>query len=153
MKIDATDIRILEALQENGRMTISELCERAGLSSSPAHRRQKLLEEAGIIDRYVAVVDPSKVGLPMQVYVFLSFGEHSEAFLSEIEKTLMRCPQVLECILLAGAEDFMIHTICRDLEDFEDFMRTRIRNLKGVTKIRTSFRLRSVGNGRRVRFS
>ncbi|EPX85219.1 Lrp/AsnC family transcriptional regulator [Salipiger mucosus] len=153
MKPDATDLRILEALQDNGRMTIAELSERVGLSPSPAHRRQKLLEEAGVIDRYVAVVNPAKVGLPMQAYIFLSLDHHSEQFLSGIEADLMRCPQVLECILLAGEDDFMIHVICEGLEDFENFLKTRVRNIEGVTRIRTSFRLRSLGNGRRVRFS
>lgn len=134
-------------------MTIAELAERVGLSPSPAHRRQKMLEDAGIIERYVAVVDPAKVGLPMQAYVFLSLGRHSETFLAGIEAQLMRCPQVVECVLLAGQEDFMVHTICRDLEDFENFLRTHIRDIEGVSAIRTSFRLRSVGDGRRIRFS
>lgn len=153
IKLDAIDMRILEALQDNGRMTVNELSERVGLSPSPAHRRQKMLEDRGVIKGYVAVVDPVKIGLPMQAYVFLGLSNHSEAFISSIEARLGRCPQVLECHLLAGEEDFMIHVMTRDLEDLEYFLKTKVRDIEGLKSIRTCFRLRSSGNGRKIRFS
>jgi Lrp/AsnC family leucine-responsive transcriptional regulator len=151
IKLDAIDVRILEALQEDGRMTIAELAERVGLSTSPAHRRQKLLEESCVIKRYAAVIDAALIGLPMRAYTFISFSEHTEAFLSAVEQTLARCPQVVECHLLAGQDDFMIHTLTRDLEELEAFLKTKIRPIEGIRSIRTSFSLRSVGSGSRVR--
>lgn len=153
VKIDAVDFRILDALQDDGRMTVNQLAERVGLSPSPVHRRQKMLEEAGVIRKYVAVVDPARVGLPIQAFIFLGLSNHSEAFISGIEAKLSRCQQVLECHLLAGEEDFMVHVVTRDLDDFEFFLKTKIRDIEGLKSIRTCFRLRSSGNGRRIRFS
>lgn len=134
-------------------MTIAELADRVGLSASPAHRRQKLLEESGVIKKYVAVVDTARIGLPLRSFVFISFSEHSETFLSSVEESLSKCPQVLECHLIAGQEDFMVHTLTRDLEELENFLKTKIRTIAGVRSLRTSFCLRSAGNPHRVRFS
>ncbi|WCK80087.1 Lrp/AsnC family transcriptional regulator [Agrobacterium fabrum] len=152
MSFDSIDYKILDALQGDGRMTVADLAEKVGLSASPAHRRQKLLEEGGIIEKYVAVVDPAKVGRPMQAYIFLGLEKHNEKVLADIEAKLMACFQVMECVLLAGEQDFMIHVACRDLADFEEFLRNHVRGIDGVREIRSSFRLRSMGDSRRVRF-
>ena len=88
MELDRQDLAILNHLQENGRATAQDLSEAAHLSPSPSHRRQKLLEEAGIITRYVALLDQDKVGLPVNVFVSVKLDIHTDAALRTFERAV-----------------------------------------------------------------
>ena len=115
--LDAIDRRLLMALQENGRLTATELAERVGLTTSPCLRRLRLLEEAGIIRGYTAVIDQNKVGLPVSVFVSIKLERQREEALVRFEEAVRGCPEVLECYLMTGPRDYLLRVVARDLAD------------------------------------
>src|SRR5689334_1140847 len=132
MELDRLDLAILEALQQNGRATAAELGEAAGLSPSPTHRRQKLLEEAGIIQRYVAVLDQDRVGLPINVFVSVRLADHTDDTLRGFERAVEACPEVMEMYEMSGAADFLLRVVAADIASYEAFLRGRLAKIPGV---------------------
>jgi Lrp/AsnC family leucine-responsive transcriptional regulator len=108
MELDRLDLAILDHLQANGRATAQELGEAAHLSPSPSHRRQKLLEEAGVITRYVALLDQNKVGLPVNVFVTVKLANHADETLRGFERAVEACPEVMEMYEMTGASDYLM---------------------------------------------
>lgn len=144
MRLDRTDLAILDHLQGDGRATTVELSEAVGLSPSPCHRRQKLLEQAGIIQRYVALLDQERVGLPVNVFVTVELqGQTSEA-LGAFEQAIVACPEVMECYVMTGTSDFLLRVVAADLGAYEAFLRTRLTRMPGVRTIRSAFALKRV---------
>ena len=114
MELDRLDLAILDHLQRTGRATAQDLGAAANLSPSPAHRRQKLLEEAGIIQRYVALLDQEKVGLPVNVFVTVKLANHQAETLRGFERAIEACPEVMEMYEMSGATDFLLRVVaCR----------------------------------------
>ena len=105
MRLDRIDFTILEHLQREGRATSAELADVAGLSASPALRRQKLLEEDGIIRRYVALLDQDRVGLPVSVFVSVRLQAQTDEHLQAFEQAVADLPEVMECYVMSGASD------------------------------------------------
>lgn len=144
MPIDAMDRRILRVLQRRGRIPNNELAEEVGLSPSPCLRRVRNMEEAGIITRYAAVVDPGKVGMGMTVFARVYLTGQSEeivdAFIAEIEKL----PQVVECHLMAGDYDFLLRVVAEDLEGYRHFQTRRLASIRGVGSIKTDIPMQKI---------
>jgi len=145
MKLDRTDKRILKELQANGRISNQELADRVGLSPSPCLRRVKQLEENGIIEGYVGMVNASKLGLKMMALIQIRMDRHTPERFDEIEKTLRGYPQVMECILITGqTADYQVKVIVKDMEEYQDFLLNKITPLPGVSDVHSSFVLRQV---------
>lgn len=145
MELDRTDKRILKELQANGRISNQELADRVGLSPSPCLRRVKQLEEEGIIEGYVGMVNASKLGLKMMALIQIRMDRHTPERFDEIEKTLRDYPQVLECILITGqTADYQVKVIVKDMEEYQDFLLNKITPLPGVSDVHSSFVLRQV---------
>jgi DNA-binding Lrp family transcriptional regulator len=144
MELDRIDVAILDHLQRDGRATTVDLSERVGLSPSPCHRRQKILEEAGIIRSYVALLDQERVGLPVNVFVTVELATHSEDNLLRFEAAVGDCPEVMECYEMTGTSDYLLRVVCADLVSYEQFMRSRLARIEGVRAIRTAFALKRV---------
>ena len=145
MKLDRTDKRILKELQANGRISNQELADRVGLSPSPCLRRVKQLEENGIIEGYVGMVNASKLGLKMMALIQIRMDRHTPERFDEIEKTLRDYPQVMECILITGqTADYQVKVIVKDMEEYQDFLLNKITPLPGVSDVHSSFVLRQV---------
>ncbi|HTW29733.1 MAG TPA: Lrp/AsnC family transcriptional regulator [Acetobacteraceae bacterium] len=144
MRLDRADIAILERLQRDGRATAVELGEAAGLSASPCHRRQKLLEEAGIITRYVALLDQERVGLPVTVFVSVALAAQGADQLAAFERALADCPEVMECYEMTGSSDYLLRVVAPDLARFESFLRTRLTRMPAVQGVRSAFALKRV---------
>lgn len=142
--LDAIDRRILAHLQENGRLTATELAERVGLTTSPCLRRLKLLEEAGIIRGYTALLDQKKVGLPVSVFVSIKLERQIEDALGKFEAAVKRCPEVLECYLMTGPRDYLLRVVARDLADYERFVKETLTRIEGIANIESSFALGQV---------
>src|SRR5690606_25880055 len=106
--LDDIDRRLLAALQENGRLTATELAERVGLTVSPCLRRLRLLEEAGVIRGYTALLDQKKVGLPVSVFVSIKLERQSEEAMRAFEESIRSWPEVLECYLMTGPRDYLL---------------------------------------------
>ena len=144
MRLDRIDMAILDHLQRDGRATSGELAEAAGLSASPAHRRQKLLEEGGIIGRYVALLDQDQVGLPVNVFVSVKLSAQTEDHLAAFEQAIADCPEIMECYVMSGASDYLLRVVAADLGAYEEFLRTRLTRMPGVQGVTSAFALKRV---------
>lgn len=143
-KIDAIDRRIIAAVQHDGRITINELASAVGLSPSPCARRVKLLEEAGIIKGYTAIIDQKKVGLPISAFASIKLERQREEDLDRFAQAVTRWPEVADCYLMTGPRDYLMRIVARDLEDYERFLKDKLTRLDGVASIETSFALGQV---------
>lgn len=144
IKLDRIDRRILELLQEDGRQPNNELAERVGLSPSPCLRRVKALEETGVISRYVALVDPASVDLPVNIFVSVSLDRQVEERIDAFEAAVMDRPEVLECYLMTGDADYLLRVVVPDLASYERFLKEHLTRVPGVASIRSSFALKQV---------
>jgi Lrp/AsnC family transcriptional regulator, leucine-responsive regulatory protein len=142
--LDATDRRILAALQKEGRITNAELSERVNLSPSACHRRVQMLEEAGFIAGYVALLDARLMGKPTTVFVEITLQSQAEDLLDAFEREVARVPDILECHLMAGTADYLIKIMAEDTEDFARIHRRHLSRLPGVRQMQSSFALRTV---------
>lgn len=144
MELDRLDIAILEHLQTHGRATTLELSEAVALSPSPCHRRQKLLEEAGVIRGYVAVLDQEKVGLPVNAFVTVKLATHSDDTLAGFERAIAACAEVMEMYEMTGARDYLMRVVAADLASFESFLRHVVMRIPGVQSVESAMALKRV---------
>ena len=142
--LDAIDRKIVTALQQDGRQSIAELAERVGLSPSPCHRRVGLLEAAGVIERYVAVINQRAVGLPVSVFVSIKLASQKEEELTAFARAIRDWPEVLECYLMTGPRDYLLRVVVEDLESYERFLKRKLTRLEGIASIESSFALEQV---------
>jgi Lrp/AsnC family leucine-responsive transcriptional regulator len=144
LMFDATDRRILAVLQKEGRITNADLSERVNLSPSACHRRVQQLEEAGYIDKYVALLNTRKMGKPTTVFVEITLQSQAEDLLDAFEREVARVPDILECHLMAGTADYLLKIMAEDTEDFARIHRQHLSRLPGVRQMQSSFALRTV---------
>ena len=144
MKLDRTDRTILAELQRDGRLTNRELAEKVHLSESACLRRVGSLEEAGVIDRYAALVSQTKVGLPGNVFVSITLNRQEQADLAAFEEAVRRVPEVMECYLMTGQQDYLLRVVVTDPADFERLHSQHLTRLPGVARVQSSFALRTV---------
>ncbi|MBK8008790.1 MAG: Lrp/AsnC family transcriptional regulator [Rhizobiales bacterium] len=142
--IDPTDRKILALLQQDGRSSVTTIAEKVGLSVSPCLRRIKLLEEAGVISRYVAVLNQREVGLPVSVFVSIKLESQKEQALEKFGKAVGKWPEVLECYLMTGPRDYLLRVVVADLEAYEAFLTQKLTRLDGIASIESSFALGQV---------
>ncbi len=147
MKLDKLDRKILRSLQEDGRISNSDLAEHVGLSASACLRRVRTLEAEGIIEKYVALLNPKKLGKCMSVFVEISLGSQSEEALSTFEKAVDRSTEIMECHLMGGDADYILRVMADDPVDFERIHRDHLTRLPGVVRMRSSFAIRSTKQG------
>jgi Lrp/AsnC family leucine-responsive transcriptional regulator len=143
-EIDSTDRAILAALGADGRMSNVALAERVHLSPSACLRRLRRLEQSGVIDRYAAVIDPASIGKSTSVFVDISLSSQREDLLDAFEAAVTEVPGVMSCHLMAGDADYVVQILCADVADYERIHRTYLSRLPGVTRLRSSFALRTV---------
>lgn len=143
-ELDATDRRILAALQREGRISNADLSERIHLSPSACFRRVKRLEAEGVIRDYAALLNPRAVGRGATVFVEVTLTGQSEEILDAFEKAVTQVPDVLECHLMAGAADYLIKVAARDSDDYARIHRQHLTRLPGVAQMHSSFALRTV---------
>lgn len=142
--LDPIDRKILATLQRDGRMSLADLAQQVGLSPSPCLRRVRMLEEAGVISRYVAMVDQQAVGLPVSVFVSIKLESQREEALTKFGKSIERWPEVLECYLMTGPRDYLLRVVVADLAAYERFLKQKLTRLTGIASIESSFALEQV---------
>ncbi len=140
-RLDAIDRKILAVLQEDGRISLSDLAARVALSPSPCLRRIRRLERDGVIARYVAVVDQAKVGLPVSVFVSIKLDSQRVEALERFRKAIGKWPEVLECYLMTGPRDYLLRIVVADLAAYEQFLKQKLTRIDGVSSIESSFAL------------
>ena len=143
--LDRFDRRILELLQQEGRLSNQDLADRIGLSPSPCLRRVRSLEERGFIAGYRAMVDARKLGLTLMALVHISMDRHTPERFANFEAKIRALPEVLECLLITGQQaDYQLKAVVRDMEAYQDLLLNRITRIEGVTGVHSSFVLRRV---------
>lgn len=136
-KLDRIDRRILQALQRNGRLQNTELAQEVGLSPSPCLRRVRLLEEAGVIERYVAVLNPAKVGMGMTLFTRVWLTAQDADTIERFIDAVHRLPQVLECYIMLGDSDAMLRVVVKDLDDYRRFQTAHLTRANGIRNVKT----------------
>lgn len=141
---DAIDRSMITTLLADGRITNHQLAECVGLSPAACHRRHKLLEERGVISGYRAVVDRDRIGLSQNVFVHITLRSQGSDELQAFEEAIASVKNVVECHLMTGDYDFLLHVVARDTADYERLHREVLTKLPGVSRLRSSFSLRPV---------
>ncbi|MEN8197827.1 MAG: Lrp/AsnC family transcriptional regulator [Pseudomonadota bacterium] len=144
MDLDATDRKILNLLQHDGRMTNAQLAEQVNLSPSACHRRVSRLEEEGVIAGYAMLVNQEAIGLGTSVIVEVSLDSQAEEFLNNFENAVRNVPAVMECYLMAGDADYVVRVAVADVADYERIHKEYLSRLPHVARIRSIFVMRTV---------
>jgi Lrp/AsnC family transcriptional regulator, leucine-responsive regulatory protein len=142
--LDAIDMRILRELQKDGRLTVVQLAERVGLSTSPCLRRLKRLERDGIVEGYRAVVSRRAVGLALTVFVGIKVGKHSQENAAALQAALEALPEVVACHMVSGEADFLAEVVVADLAAYERLLTEHLLTLPMVEGIRSNFAMRPI---------
>jgi DNA-binding Lrp family transcriptional regulator len=150
MNLDRFDRAILQVLQTDGRISNTELAQRVGLSESACLRRVRALEESGLIERYAAILNQQKAGLPVNVFVNITLDRQDEQDLRKFEEAVRKIPEVMECYLMTGEYDYTLRVVVADTADFERVHSKHLTRLPGVARVHSSFALRTVQKAREL---
>jgi Lrp/AsnC family transcriptional regulator len=133
--MDAIDRKILAVVQEDASLSVAEIGQRVGLSSTPCWKRIQRLEADGVILRRVALIDPDKIGLGITVFVSIETGDHSQDWLKKFAETVGAMPEVMEFYRMAGDVDYMLRVVVVDIAGYDTFYKKLIATvpLKNVT--------------------
>ncbi|HDR8856508.1 TPA: Lrp/AsnC family transcriptional regulator [Burkholderia territorii] len=144
IKLDAIDRRILRALQRNSNQTNAQLAEEVGLSPTPCLRRVHLLEEQGVIDAYVALLNPAAVELRFMAFVRVTLERQDKTTVERFAREMEQAPEVLECHLMAGSYDYLLRVIAKDLDDYQRFQMETLTQIEGVRNVETEIPLKRI---------
>src|SRR6201999_811830 len=143
VKLDRIDRKILNDLQEKGRMTNVELASRAGISAPPCLRRVRALEESGFIKGYHAQLDQAALGYAVTVFAHVGLNSQAEADLSAFEALVKEWPEVRECHMLAGETDFLLKIVAKDWDAYQRFVTERLTAAPKVANVKSALAIRS----------
>lgn len=139
-----SDKRLLMALQENSNLSQIDLAEVSGLSRTSVWRRVRELEEAGVIEKRVALLNPRILGLQIHVLLSVTMIQHSDRIRQSFEAHVESLPEVLECFSVSGERDYVLQIISRNMESYNEFLNTKILHHPSVNSASSSFALRRV---------
>lgn len=148
--LDSLDARILALIQENAGLSVAEVAERVGLSSSPCWRRIKRMEETGVIQGRATLLDREKLGLGFEVYATLKLTLPTKQNLDAFEAAVSRWPEVMQCATVTGEADYVLRIVTRDMHAFDAFLRDQILSLGLVSNVQSRIVMRSVKNSTAV---
>ena len=148
--LDTIDTQILALIQEDAALSVAEIAEKVGLSSSPCWRRIKRMEEAGIILGRVTLLDREKLGAGFEVYATLKLSLPTKDNLETFEAAVRGWPEVVQCATVTGGEDYVLRIITRDMHAFDDFLRDKILSLGLVSNVQSRIVMRTVKNSTAV---
>jgi DNA-binding Lrp family transcriptional regulator len=141
-ELDAVDARILDLLQKDASLSIAEIAERVGLSSSPAWRRIERLKKAKVIVGQVTLLDQEKLGLSFEVFATVKLQLPSRENLERFEAAINSWPEVVECATVTGAVDYMLRIVTRDMHAYDDFLRDKMLGLGLVSDVQSRIVMR-----------
>jgi DNA-binding Lrp family transcriptional regulator len=148
LRVDKVDRKILALLQEDGRLTITELAARVGLSVSPCHRRLRELERDGTIRGYRAIVDPAAVGLTFQALVFVTMRQEDRETLRGFEEAVAGIPNVVQAQRLFGDPDYLLRIVTADLAAYQRLEDDVLATLPGVQRLNSTLVMKQIVNER-----
>lgn len=144
VQLDIYDLRLLTALQREGRSPNAALAEQVGLSASQVSRRLSRLEQEGVIASYAALLDPDIAGLSVMAFSSVSLERHAEELVTGFERAVTSRPEILECWSVTGGDDFVLRIVAKDLKSFADFLSQHILRLSGVRSVRSAIVLHRI---------
>ncbi|MGB0883618.1 MAG: Lrp/AsnC family transcriptional regulator [Flavobacteriales bacterium] len=144
LKLDKIDKQLLNLLQKDSKIKISELSEQLNLSKTPIYERIKRFEKEGIISKYVAVVDKNRLGNSMVVFCSVSLDSQNLESIEEFSTEIKQMPEVIECYLMGGLNDFLLKVIVQDLQAYHKFSTEKLASLSNVSQIKSTFVLNEI---------
>lgn len=147
-RMDSYDQKILAELQKNGRLSLTELSERIGLSLSPCQRRMRALEQSGVISGYRAMISPAAVGLNFSAIVFITLRDASSSMVRSFDAALVDIPEVVSADRLFGDPDYMLHIVTKDLDAFQALYDQHLATLPGVLRLSSTLVMKSIVKNR-----
>lgn len=138
ISLDSTDIKLLSLLQQDSSLTTAELADRIGLSQSPCWRRIVRFQEAGLIKKKVALLDPEKLGMGVVVFTAVNLVSHHGATLEEFENQVAKFPEVVECYTMTGNMDYMLKIVTRDIQHYEMFARNHLAQVPNIREMHSN---------------
>ena len=145
-KLDEIDRNILRILQQDATLNITEVGEQVGLSHTPCWRRIKKMEDAGIIQRRVCLIDSEKIGLDISIFVFVRLDVHSSEVLEEFEAATKFIPEILQCYTMSGEFDYLLRVVVPSVRDYEQAVKGRLLKLPHVGTMNSHFALNEIKN-------
>jgi len=143
-KLDLIDFKILDLLQEDGRVTIKKISELLDLSTTPVFERIKKLERKGYIKKYIALLNYRKLDLKQVVFIQLTLKEHSRSFIEKFANEVKMFPEVVECYRITGNFDFLIKVLVADIESYENFILTKLSLLSNLGNVQSHIALSEI---------
>ena len=145
--LDKTDLQILKTLQKNAKLTTKELAEAVNLSPTPVFERQKRLERQGYIRKYVAVLDPEKLGLGLLVFCKVKLKQINHEIADSFVRRILLIPEVTECYNTSGAYDYLLKVRARDMKHYQEFILSKLGDIESVGSIESTFVMSEVKQG------
>lgn len=142
--LDSFDIRLLDALQRDGRASLFALADKVGLSASQLGRRLKRLEDTGLMQGYAALLNADAVGLGFEAYCLVSLERHSSAGTEKFHDAMRALPQIMDCVAVTGEADFILRIVATDLKSYSQFLLDEVMPLPGIRQVRSSIVLRPI---------
>ena len=142
IQLDRYDFSILQELQRDGRISNRDLAEKVGLSPAPCWRRLRRLEDNGVVTRYAALLDSSKLGLSITAFAHISLDDHHAATVDAFNNAIAEADAVLECYMTSGEYDYMLKVVVADMAGYEKFFSDVLMQIPAVRNVSTSFALR-----------
>lgn len=144
-RMDNVDKKILDLLQNDGKISNQELADQIALSPSPCSRRVKQLEDEGYIRQYVALLDPTKIGLQITIMVSVALVNHEPNVMKNFEKIIALMPEVIQCYLITGqSADYLLKVIVPNLDEYQSFLLKKLTIVDGVNQVHSSFVLQRI---------
>lgn len=139
LDLDQTDLKLLELLQQNGKLTTKEIAKEVNLSPTPVYERIKRLEREGGIKKYVALVEAEKIGKGLIVFCDITLKEHSKEIGNQFVQDIMSCKYVCECYNISGDHDFRLKVMVRDMKHYQDFVLNDLGSIKNIGSAHSTF--------------
>ncbi len=137
--LDEVDIQLLSLLQEDGRITNADLSKKVGLSPPSVLQRVRILEKAGLIRGYHAILDAERLGLRITALAMITLSLHQEQAIERFRRSVNEIPEILECYNVSGEFDFLLKIVVKDIRAYEQLIREKLSKIKGIQQIKTSF--------------
>ncbi len=146
MQIDETDKKLLLFLQQDAKQTTKELSYKLGLSVTAVYERVKKLENNGVISKYVAILDKTKIDRNFIILCHVKLIQHKKEYVMQFEKEVMNLQEVIECFHVSGDYDYILKICVKDMEDYRNFMLTKLTTLQHIASTHSSFTISEVKN-------
>ncbi|GEM79883.1 transcriptional regulator [Vibrio superstes NBRC 103154] len=144
MKLDRTDKTLLTMLQKDATVSLADLSEAVNLTTTPCWKRLKRLEEDGVIQNRVALLDPEKLGLSFTAFVLIKTSDHSHEWYQQFVETVSEFEQVMEFYRMAGDYDYMLKVLAKDMQSFDNFYKTLVNSVSGISNVTSTFAMESI---------